>query len=50
MTNLFRRNTVASLLIRGEALKEPLALRRRIKAAKGQHAWLRTECREGKAE
>jgi hypothetical protein len=28
MTNLFRRDAVASLLIQGEAWKEPMALRR----------------------
>ena len=50
MTNLIRREAVASLLIRGEAWKQPLALRRLIKRPEGQPAWLRTECREGKAE
>jgi hypothetical protein len=50
MTNLIRREAVASLLIRGEAWKEPSALRATNQATGGQPAWLRTECRDGKAE
>ena len=50
MTNLFRRDAVASLLIRGEAWKQPLALRRLHKAASGQPTWLRTEWRDGEAQ
>jgi hypothetical protein len=50
MTNLFRRGLVASLLIDGEAWKQPLALRRlALKAAIGRITWLRTECWDGKA-
>lgn len=50
MTNLIRRDAVASPLVQGEAWKQPLALEATGKAAIGRHAWLRTECREGKAE
>lgn len=50
MTNLFRRGAVASLLMDGEAWKQPLALRRLNKATIGQPTWLRTECRDGSAK
>jgi hypothetical protein len=41
MTNLIRRAAVASLLVRGEAWKQPAALRRLTERPAGSPAWVR---------
>ena len=50
MTNLIRRNAAASLSFRGEAWKKTAGAEATAKATGGQLAWLRAECRDGKAE
>ena len=50
MTNPFRRDLVASLLMSGGAWNNLVALRRLIlKATIRRITWLRSECRDGRA-
>ena len=50
MTNLIRRDAVASLRGKGRSPEQPRALKAKGEATFGRLTWLRTERREGEAE